>query len=704
MTKPFMFSCLLLLNCLACLAQQSSLDSLYHLYQLHKENDTAKVSLLLQIAVTAFNDDREKGFLVMDSAITLAQQTGNAKKLAEAYDKKVVLFYLSDSASAAYPLAHQAISLFKQAHYDEGTAIAYFHLGLLQNSQSKYIASIKNESVALEFFQKLQNKMRCAVVLNSLGANYKSLGSNEEAIHHYLRSVKIFEELKDENSSAMLYDNIAMVYESINDTAKALSYFNQSLALYTKLDNQKGTAKVLNGLGTLYDNMHQTDKAATAYQKALAVNKGLNNKAEMGANCINIGILYFDKAQYDSAWQYIQTSYQLFTETGNKSNLAVAARYLGDIVNKAPDEFLIKQHIRPLQRQKESFDYYHHALQYAVASEALEEEMDTWQSISDAYAQNKQFALALDAFKRFNSLQDNLLNDDKKNAITHAGMQYEFDKREAIAKAEHDKKQALAEAALNRQRIINIAVAVSTIVLLLAACFSFLFYKRRRDALERGKEAELKADIAETEMKALRAQMNPHFIFNSLNSISDYIVKNDTKMADEYLSKFASVMRMILENSEQKEISLADDLKALELYMQLEALRLHNKFNYEINVEETIDIHNTLIPPLLLQPFVENSIWHGIAKKEGKGRIAVYIRQQNGMLVCIVDDNGVGLSSANIAKTEWQAKERTSMGMKITNARIDVINRTKKASASVKQLPKEEGVRTELQLPLELMF
>ena len=114
--------------------------------------------------------------------------------------------------------------------------------------------------------------------------------------------------------------------------------------------------------------------------------------------------------------------------------------------------------------------------------------------------------------------------------------------------------------------------------------------------------------------------MNPHFIFNSLNSVNDYIDKNDTGTASGYITKFAKLMRMILENSEQKEVTLEDDLKALELYMQLEALRLKNKFTYEIKVDENIDCENTLVPPLILQPFVENSIWHGIAKRTALGK------------------------------------------------------------------------------------
>ena len=200
-------------------------------------------------------------------------------------------------------------------------------------------------------------------------------------------------------------------------------------------------------------------------------------------------------------------------------------------------------------------------------------------------------------------------------------------------------------------------------------------------------------------MKALRAQMNPHFIFNSLNSIADYIDKNQTETASDFTAKFAKLMRMVLENSEQKEIPLSEDLKALELYMQLERFRLKNKFNYQIRVDENIDKDNTLIPPLILQPFVENSIWHGIAKKDGHGEIIISIQKDDDMINCIVEDDGAGIKESIII-----ADEKKSLGMKITKARIDIINKQKSANASMNITNKEKGVRAEVKLPLELSF
>ena len=284
-------------------------------------------------------------------------------------------------------------------------------------------------------------------------------------------------------------------------------------------------------------------------------------------------------------------------------------------------------------------------------------------------------------------------------------MRYTFEKKEDSLQASHDKKALLAKAEINRQSTIKNAIGWGSLILLIAALISFIFYKKRRDAKQMQQEAEFKTEVADTQMKALRAQMNPHFIFNSLNSISDYIAKNNVQEADKYLSKFAKLMRMILENSEQKEVLLTDDLKALELYMQLEALRMNNKFSYEIKVDEDINKENILVPPLILQPFVENSIWHGIAKKEGQGKILIHIKKEGAdMINCIVEDDGIGRKQSVNIKMAVPQQEKSSLGVKITQSRIDILNKIKNSKAAVELSDLAQGLRVEVKLPLATDF
>jgi LytS/YehU family sensor histidine kinase len=208
-------------------------------------------------------------------------------------------------------------------------------------------------------------------------------------------------------------------------------------------------------------------------------------------------------------------------------------------------------------------------------------------------------------------------------------------------------------------------------------------------------------------MKALRAQMNPHFIFNSLNSVYRYLQLNDRKSAEDYLMNFSQLTRMVLENSMQHSVSLEDELKALELYLILESERLNHRFSFSIDIAEEIDAENTMIPPLLLQPFVENSIWHGMSDEAKKGKIDISVNQSGGQLVCVIQDNGSGRKRVN-GQTAVLKKGRKSVGMSLTQQRIDIINKTRsgKASVFVEDLvdsnDRPSGLRVELTLPLEL--
>ena len=307
--------------------------------------------------------------------------------------------------------------------------------------------------------------------------------------------------------------------------------------------------------------------------------------------------------------------------------------------------------------------------------------------------------------KQAGAIQDSMFNDKTKENITRLEMQYDFNRTQDSIKAVTDKKQALAAAQIQKQRILKNTTMAGTGLLLLIGIGGFAFYKRNRDIKAKQQKAEFLTQVADTEMKALRAQMNPHFIFNSLNSISDFVVKNNTQKADEYLTKFARLMRMILENSEQKEVSLADDLDALEQYMQLEALRMENKFSYEIQVADDVDKANTLIQPLILQPFVENCIKHGLEKKKnGNGKIMISIQKKNNMLICSVEDNGIGRKMAEVYKEQTSENKRKSFGLQITNDRIRIINKIKNTNAAMTVSDLSEGTKAEVKLPLELRF
>ena len=186
------------------------------------------------------------------------------------------------------------------------------------------------------------------------------------------------------------------------------------------------------------------------------------------------------------------------------------------------------------------------------------------------------------------------------------------------------------------------------------------------------KQSELQSKATELEMQALRSQMNPHFIFNCLSSINRFILKNKTEEASDYLTKFSRLIRMVLNNSKQSFISLEDELETLRLYLDMERLRFKNSFDYSFTYKNSVEVGNIFIPPLLLQPFAENAIWHGLMQSE-KGFLNFDFSAEEKFLICTITDNGVGREHAELLKSK-SAERQKSMGLKITTERLRLLN------------------------------
>lgn len=223
------------------------------------------------------------------------------------------------------------------------------------------------------------------------------------------------------------------------------------------------------------------------------------------------------------------------------------------------------------------------------------------------------------------------------------------------------------------------------------------------------KREKLKADfekqLATVRMTALNAQMNPHFLFNCLNSIKLYIIGSDLIAASDYLAKFARLIRMVLENSKFEKVVLSNELEALTLYIELEALRFEHRFVYKLDVDENMDTESIEIPPLILQPYIENAIWHGLMHKESKGTLGIRLWQENGYLHCVIEDNGIGRKKARELKSRSVTRHK-SMGMKINTDRIAITNQLYNMKASVTITDLEDGkgeaagTRVSLRIPV----
>lgn len=245
----------------------------------------------------------------------------------------------------------------------------------------------------------------------------------------------------------------------------------------------------------------------------------------------------------------------------------------------------------------------------------------------------------------------------------------------------------------------------SFVLLIIAIILVIIFlWSKRLQQKDKILEAE-KRKVLISELHALRSQMNPHFIFNTLSSIQSFITKNENKGAISYLSKFAKLMRATLENTKKQKISIKDEIETLDLYLQLEQLRLNHKFDYSFEIDEELDTQFDEIPSMLIQPYVENAIWHGMSNNTRHGKIIITFSLQNeNMLKCAIQDNGIGRKKAMELKK--QQHKSPSYGMSITKERLEILNSLQNSSFNLNIVDLTEnnipsGTLIELFIPLD---
>ncbi|HFB99681.1 MAG TPA: hypothetical protein ENJ53_02640 [Phaeodactylibacter sp.] len=221
------------------------------------------------------------------------------------------------------------------------------------------------------------------------------------------------------------------------------------------------------------------------------------------------------------------------------------------------------------------------------------------------------------------------------------------------------------------ENLVSQKLVIGLLSLLGLSFLGFFYYRNLVEKRRQKKEKQYQTQLREVQDAALRSQMNPHFLFNSLNSIRYFIVTKDNEKATEYLTKFSRLIRMILENSKKKLVSLEEELQMLKLYVNMEQIRFENKFDYEVKMPSEINPSGIMIPPMLIQPFIENAILHGINPKDGRGKITLSFKKEMPFLIISIEDDGIGRANAKALKQDSVFKKE-SLGLSITQSRLDL--------------------------------
>jgi tetratricopeptide (TPR) repeat protein len=631
-----------------------------------------------------------KYFNKYDSALYYCMQAYELyRAIEESRGKARACYYLSYVYSIKGDLdeseryASLSLNFFKEAGDTRGVINAYHVLSYVAKQQNdlKKARGLINEAV--ELARSAGDTVNLADVLNTLGNIYKDMTLFKPAIDAYFEALGLWESIGDSNGLSIAYGSLGLMYYYQQEWDKALEYCFRKVSVSEARGKIYELSKTYNTIAGIYKAKTELDSALYFLNMGLKLNTDMNYAPGIASTCNDIASAFMTIPRLDSAQKYIDRA----IATARRSADPALVEYyltLGNILKMKGETSSALRHISEAYstgREKK--------LPMIVRDASI--------LLSDIYASLNRNDLAYRYLKEYHQINDSISNDEFHRQVTRMEIQYDFDKKQKAAEYARMEERMMNENRINRQRLYLTGLAV---LLALVALMSFLYIRHNR---LRARYAQI-----DLEQRLLRAQMNPHFIFNSLSAVQDLILSGRLQNAGTYLAKIARLMRNILESSREEFIPLNREIETVRLYLDLQKLRFEEVFDYDISLDDAIDPAGISIPPMLTQPCVENSIEHGLLPLKAKGRLAVSYTMMNGLLKLEVTDNGVGRKEA-AARSEIR-KDKRSVSSVITSERLDNFRKTlrnKKISFEITDLfirEKAAGTRVVIMLPYKKIF
>ncbi|MCE2995999.1 MAG: tetratricopeptide repeat protein [Cyclobacteriaceae bacterium] len=634
MRKVILAFALLLFHTVDSSAQKTLADSLQQ--KLPFTKDTARVTLLNKISTLIASSDSKKSLALSQEALKLAQDLNSKNGIAQSHRALGIAWLYNND--------HQQATENLQLSGDMALANKQWELAIQNylNLGGMYCSIFGNYVKGMEFYTKALGVCESENIAYKIYDAYSGIAyvyqhqhENKKALDYYMKALGYLEKTNDHNSLGILYQNIGEHYQEAQQLNEAVSYLAKSLEAFKRGGSKGGTISTLTLLSDVCRQQGFIDKALAGDMEALAISKTIT----------------YERAKYYVYNSLGKTYYAMKEYAKSKGSLEEA--------------IAIAEKVKMNEEMRDTY------LSLARVSDKLSNHIEAYryQQLHTAYA-------------------DSVRSKERTSQLTEMEVRFESERKEKenqLLKKDND---------LNRLYITVITISFVSVV-----AIGFLFFNRQRLKMKstqalmetekklieaEAKNAQLKQteklqrqfnqQLADVEMKALKAQMNPHFIFNSLNSINWYIIKSESEKASLYLTKFSKLIRLILDNSNHKIISLDQEMTALKLYLDLEVLRFNEKFTYSIFIQPELNPLSVGVPPMIIQPFVENAIWHGLLHKEEVGKLDIEITRMEGGVKCVITDNGIGRKKAAEMKSKTADKDK-SYGMKITGDRLNMLNR-----------------------------
>ena len=558
---------------------------------------------------------------------------------------KVFLQHVDDTIKMRF-LAQKS----NEQGYLEAESYALNMLGIFYRNKSRFNQAITLHNNALQLAIKADNKELQVTNLNMLGVINRRTDHVRKALDYHQQALSIAEAepvltLSLKKSIAVSFNSMGNIYLALDQLDLALERFNKSLKIENDTGNKLGLAINYQNIGYVMESKGNLDEALNNYITSLSYNKEIN--AMDGTVICNNSIaqIYLKQNKPKEALNIIEPTLNLAIENGDPFYIASTYIVLGWAqIN--------------LNRFNEGEKNLVNALNISKKYNLKTSVVEVYYQLSKLSEKRGNYKLALEQYREADVIYHSISNENNAKYVNTLRFQYESEKKnreiQALASENEIYKLKLKES----QR--NWLAALFTVIVLASIP---LFINRQRRLKDEKQILTLEQDM-------LRSQMNPHFIFNSLNSIKLYIINNEKENAVYYLNKFSKLIRKILIASKEKEISLAEELDTMKLYMNIENIRFSNEINYTTKVSDKIDLESIKVPSLILQPFLENALWHGLSTIKDNKNISLEITNNNDEFVKItITDNGIGRVQAEKIKNNKLLK-RKSVGIALTNDRL----------------------------------
>lgn len=544
-----------------------------------------------------------------------------------------------------------------------------------------YNNSSQEATIAMKLSKTSGETIVLANTMIFLGKYCAKTGFFKESIDYFKNCISLAEKNKLKGFIPYCYYGLSTVYDALADQ----NQYRTNLELMIKAAiSEKDTANLKLAyfrLGSSYTNMERDFKAAdTLLRKGYEISLLDKDTSYISLTLANLGWNNYVEKKYSDAISSYNKSLSYSIPGKRYTSSANSLGNLGTIY-------------RDLGEREKSLKYYKKSIEQGKLNNDLYNLQWVYLDMSEMYLRLKDTSNAYKSYVQYKEYSDKYILKASTQGLSDARIKYEADT--------HKKELELLSLKLRNQQILIYGFSV---LLILCVALGILLLRHSKINAKR-RLAEMNRKISEVTQANLRQQMNPHFIFNTLNSIQYYMYQHDKLATNNYLTKFSSLMRKVLENSQHTSVPLRDELDALKLYLELEMIRFKDKFDYEINIDDEIDTIMYKVPTMLIQPYVENSICHGLMPAEGKGHITIDLKLEKEFISCLIEDNGIGREAAQEKKRNKE-DNHSSLGTQIVSSRLELVNALygttlKTVYTDLKNGKGDpEGTRVEIHIPI----